>query len=523
MLGLPFNQSTLQVYKTGGNFQRPTNFAPVNNAGTTGWLEFHGDGLVEAGGGFNYTFPTFTDNWIVRANGEIGVSLIPKGASIGAPPAGATPEQYASVVQSRANGWTIAGTVLGQVCAQIPSVASACATGAAGISNNGIAGCASFSLPGTKTLQTIAIAFAKGINFIARTGEQAGLAVAKVFTDLGLEAQAAAARTGQFFNDAASTLVDKTTQVANDFGNGVTDAGSAALHYMHIPGFAADGTRARPAAVAATVPVAQAAAGDVINTNIVIPDVNFAVGAAYKWSDKSTHVLTACSHTDLLQALLSRDRARASRASGARGVPSTQVFVRGSGRAPRLFVIKGVTSAPDVIVMGPDRRAIRTLGRGFVKPGWIVYKDLAAKTTYVDAVGAPAGRWSFVTAPHTSRIASIQTAAGVSIPSVGAGFKSAKGRRFVIAYRIAGLARGERVTLAETDGSGLTVTFATLRGTRGSVSYVPSPKLPSSKRLILAIIKRGATQISAQPVTGIDLAKLAKKKAKPKGKHRKGK
>lgn len=61
-----------------------------------------------------------------------------------------------------------------------------------------------------------------------------------------------------------------------------------------------------------------------------------------------------------------------------------------------------MTAAPDVLVMGPDDRAILTQGPGFIEPGWIVYKDPALRTTYVDAVDAPAGAWNFVAAPATS-------------------------------------------------------------------------------------------------------------------------
>ena len=176
-----------------------------------------------------------------------------------------------------------------------------------------------------------------------------------------------------------------------------------------------------------------------------------------------------------------------------------------------MFVLKGVTAAPDVLVMGPDDRTIRTSGPGFAEPGWVVYKDPLIRTTYVDVVDAPTGRWDFVAAPGTSRIASIQTASGESIPTVKAGITHVRHHRFVIAYRIQGEPRGDQVKLAESDGSGAVRTFATLRGRRGTVTYVPAPTLPSSQRVVLALVTRGSMNVSSQAVTGVNLSALAKR------------
>ena len=152
MLGLPFNRTPQQVYPNSTAVGK-SSYVPVNNSGKQAWATIHGDGLVEAGGGFDYAFPQSTNDWFIKIAGDIGISLVPKGAAIGSPPPGATPEQYAGVVQSHANNWSVVGTVSGQICAQIPSVASGCATGAAGISNNGVAGCASFTVPGSQVIR----------------------------------------------------------------------------------------------------------------------------------------------------------------------------------------------------------------------------------------------------------------------------------------------------------------------------------------------------------------------------------
>ena len=142
-------------------------------------------------------------------------------------------------------------------------------------------------------------------------------------------------------------------------------------------------------------------------TNIVIPQVNYSIGAVYKWSDGSTTPLTSCSNQSLVSALSAHDQARV---AAARGVPSLRVRVRRAGTAPRLFVITGKSAAPDVIVVGPDRRAIRTKGPGFVEPGWIVEKNKKLKKTFVWAVDAPAGKWDFLAVPRSSRILKVQTA-----------------------------------------------------------------------------------------------------------------
>jgi len=76
LVSLPFNRSTLQVYPT-GTFQNRTTFAPINNSGSQAWAEIHGDGLVQAGGGFDYSFPQNTNNWLFSVNGQAAVALIP--------------------------------------------------------------------------------------------------------------------------------------------------------------------------------------------------------------------------------------------------------------------------------------------------------------------------------------------------------------------------------------------------------------------------------------------------------------
>jgi hypothetical protein len=516
MLGLPFNRTTQQVYG-GSKGQNKTNFAPINNAGTHAWATIHGDGLVEAGGGFDYTLPQNTPHWLFKITGDLGVSLIPKGAAIGAPPAGATPEQYASVVQSHANSWTIIGSIIGQLCAQIPDVATGCATGGAAISNHGVAGCASFSLPGSQVLQAIANAGAYAINQIAAFGGKAGAEIAKAASELGTQADNAAKVTAQYFQDIASSTAAGAQQVGTSTGTAIVNGLNTALNYLglarDVP--ARDVSPARPARTAAAGPIANMA--DVVNQNITIPDVNFAVGAVYYWVTHETDQLTTCSHDALLSALSASDRASVSAAGGVTGL---QVRVGYSGAAPRLFVITGTTAAPDVIVMGPDHRAIRTKGPGFIKPGWIVYKDPRHKKTYVDAVAAPAGKWDFVAVPGSSKIASVQTAAGVPIATVRAGIKSAKRRhRYVIAYRVFGRGAGETVTLEEAAGTGTVVKIATLRGSRGTVTWTPSTRIGSFKRLLIAVVKRGNLQLSEQPVLAIDLKKVARP-GKPKHKHK---
>jgi hypothetical protein len=515
MLGLPFNRTTQQVYGSAPT-QNKTNFAPVNNAGTHAWATIHGDGLVEAGGGFDYSLPQNTPNWLFKITGDLGVSLIPSGAAIGAPPAGADPTQYASVVQSHANSWTIIGSIIGQLCAQIPSVATGCATGGAAISNHGVAGCASFTLPGAAVLQAIANAGAYAINQIAAFGGKAGAAIATAANELGNQADNAAKVTSQYFQDIASSTASGAQKVGTSTGtaivNGLNTLGSYLGISRDLP--ARDAAAAPKAHPAIAGPVAHTA--DVVNQNITIPDVNFSVGAVYYWLTHETFQMSACSHDALLSALSATDLARI---SAARGVTGKQVRVAYSGAAPRLFVITGTTAAPDVIVMGPDHRVIRTKGPGFIEPGWIVYKDPAHKKTYVDAVAAPAGNWDFVAVPGSSRIANVQTAAGVPIATVRAGIKSAKGRHhYVIAYRVFGRGAGETVTLEEVAGTGTVVKIATLRGSRGNVTWTPSAAIPSFKRLLIAVVKRGSMQLSEQPVLAINLKQVAKPKLKRKHK-----
>ena len=145
------------------------------------------------------------------------MSLLPKGAAIGRPPAGATPEQYASVVQAHVKNWTIAGTITGQICAQIPTVVKGCATGAAGISNNGIAGCASFELPGSQVLQSIAVNGAKAINAVAGFGRDAGEKLKGVFAVLTQKAKEAENETKRFIDKVGAGVVNVVNKVGDGF------------------------------------------------------------------------------------------------------------------------------------------------------------------------------------------------------------------------------------------------------------------------------------------------------------------
>jgi hypothetical protein len=155
------------------------------------------------------------------------------------------------------------------------------------------------------------------------------------------------------------------------------------------------------------------------------------------------------------------------------------------------------------------------------RAGWIVYKDKIHKTTYVEAVAAPKGKWDFVAAPHTSKIASIRTAAGISIPTVEAGIVAAKAKKFTIQYKVQ-LARGESSPLEQATRTGTTpVEIARLRSAKGSVKWTPSTLIASPQRLILAVIKQGRTTVSVQRVTAINLkavGKTSKKPVKEKGK-----
>ncbi len=470
MVGLPFNKSSLAVYRSSGTSDG-TKFAPVDNSGSFAWAQIQGSGAVTAGGGFDYTFPQLSNDWLVQLNGSIAVSFIPKGVPVGAPAPGATAQQYANAVQGYANNWTVAGTITGQICAQIPEVVKGCATGAGGISNNGVGGCASFSVPGTQVLQTLAVGSANAINAIASAGGAAGASVVSTFNSLKSSASSASAK---------STL----QQIGSTLGS-------------------AFGISARRA----NAPLVARAAAVIDTSNIVVPAVNFAIGGVYNFNDGSTTYLSTCSNSSLQQALTGQEVAHAASA----GLASTQVLVRSFSVAPRLFVIKGVTAAPDVLVMGPDRRAIRTFGNGFVEPGWIVYKDTIHKTTYVEAVAAPKSKWDFVAAPHTSRIASIRTAAGISIPTLKAAIVAAKAKKFTIRYKVVQPARGDVITLEEATRTGTTpVRIARLRNTKGSVKWTPSTLIASSQRLILAVIKNGSTTVSVQRIVRINLTAVGK-------------
>jgi hypothetical protein len=514
MVSLPFNQAPADAYPntspgSGGKF------APINNAGTEGWVTLNGDGVVEAGGGMDYKFPQNTNNWLLDLNGEVAVSLVPNGATIPLG-SGQSPEQYAAAVQSQANSWAVVGSVTGNVCVQIPDVASGCAIGAGAISNVGIGGCASFSLPGTADLETVANGVDSALNAVAAVGEAIGNAAPGVVSTLGSDATTAADDTGSFLSNAASTTSSAADTFTGAVGGAFSKVFAPNLPSADHPGLA----HAADERAAAADPVAHAADSGPLPTNVVVPQVNYAIGAVYNWANGSTTPLTTCSNQALVSALSAQVEARI---ADARGVPSLRVRVGRSGAAPRLFVITGATAAPDVIVVGPDRRAIRTKGPGFVEPGWIVEKDKQLKTTYVWAVDAPAGKWDFLAVPHSSRILRVRTAAGIPITVVTASVRGERKHAYAVRYRVADRTAGETITIEETDGTGATIPVATVRGSRGTIDWTPSAKLFRPVRVLLAVIKRGASLVSAEPLLGFNLKTHAVIKSKtktPKPKHK---
>ena len=484
LVSLPFNQAPADAYPntspTGA-----TKFAPINNAGSEGWASVNGDGVVQAGGGMDYKLPQNTSAWLLKIDGEVAVALVPKGATIPLGP-NQSAEQYAATVQHQANSWAVVGSVTGDICVQIPTVASGCAVGAAAISNVGVGGCVSFSLPGTAVLESIANGFDATVNAIASAGQ--AIPNSSAVTTLGNLATTATNNSGTFLSNAAST----GSGVAQTVGNAIGGA------FSNVFGAPDRASREAPRAE----PVATAASSEVLPTNIVIPQVNYSLGAIYKWSDGSTTPLTSCSNQTLVSALSAHDEARV---ATARGVPSLRVRVRRAGVAPRLFVITGKSAAPDVIVVGPDRRAIRTKGPGFVEPGWIVEKNKKLKKTYVWAVDAPAGKWDFLAVRHSSRILRVQTAAGISTAVVTATFAGEHKHAYVVHYRVANRASGDTIAIEETDGTGATIPVATAGGRSGTIRWTPSAKLFRPVRVLLAAIKRHGSVVSAQPLLGVNL------------------
>ena len=81
LVSLPFNQHPADAYPN----TTPTigtNFTPINNTGGEEWVDVNGDGVVQAGGGMDYKFPQNTTAWLFSLDGEVAVSLVPKGATI---------------------------------------------------------------------------------------------------------------------------------------------------------------------------------------------------------------------------------------------------------------------------------------------------------------------------------------------------------------------------------------------------------------------------------------------------------
>ncbi len=77
MLGLPFNRTPQQVYPNSTAVSK-SSYVPVNNSGKQAWATIHGDGLVEAGGGFDYAFPQSTSDWFIKVAGDVGVCSCPR-------------------------------------------------------------------------------------------------------------------------------------------------------------------------------------------------------------------------------------------------------------------------------------------------------------------------------------------------------------------------------------------------------------------------------------------------------------
>jgi hypothetical protein len=117
----------------------------------------------------------------------------------------------------------------------------------------------------------------------------------------------------------------------------------------------------------------------------------------------------------------------------------------------------------------------------------------------------------------------VRTAAGIPITVVTASVRGERKHAYAVRYRVADRTAGETITIEETDGTGATIPVATVRGSRGTIDWTPSAKLFRPVRVLLAVIKRGASLVSAEPLLGFNLKTHAVIKSKtktPKPKHK---
>jgi hypothetical protein len=122
-------------------------------------------------------------------------------------------------------------------------------------------------------------------------------------------------------------------------------------------------------------------------------------------------------------------------------------------------------------------------------------------------VDAPAGKWDFLAVPHSSRILKVQTAAGIPNAVVTAAVTRERKHAYVVRYHVADRAAGDTITIEETDGTGALIPVARLRGSRGTIRWTPSPQLFRPVRVLLAVIKRHGSVVSAEPLLGVNLKK----------------
>lgn len=158
------------------------------------------------------------------------------------------------------------------------------------------------------------------------------------------------------------------------------------------------------------------------------------------------------------------------------------------------FAVRGIGSAPQVVVRGPDGFALTSPadGTGINDARVLLYSDPADQTTYVTITAPAGGRWSIEQGPSSSTILDVRSAHGLPQPQVSGKVKRVTGGRSArrtLTWRLRPIP-GQNVQFVERGAFGSRPIIRAVVKATGSVAFTPAPGRGGVRR-ILAVVSQG--------------------------------
>jgi uncharacterized delta-60 repeat protein len=186
-----------------------------------------------------------------------------------------------------------------------------------------------------------------------------------------------------------------------------------------------------------------------------------------------------------------------------------------AGLPGTVMAFKGADAPPHVILHGPKGETIDTgVGNAPVHtPGVAALKNATTAITEVVIAKPSAGRWTVELAPDSSRLVEALQADGTVAAKI-TGTVTGSGARRSLAYKISGLAAGQRVDFAEVGAANGSIIGRASKDGSGSFTFTPSDGA-AGKRDVQAITTNADGFVSDRRKLGTYKAPAAARPATP--------